>query len=126
VAFDRVSGQNCANIYNHSFATPCPVKPETWPHKFTLSSPAVWHAFQYNAILRDCAERDVQLVLQDVGNQDERLKSAMEQRNKHILKQGQRERMHACKTCERFLPGSGYMGLREHYVSADSTLFNIN
>jgi hypothetical protein len=79
----------------------------------------VWHAFNYNALLRDCAEQDVQLVLLDTGTQDDRLKLAMEQRNQWILKQGQRERMHACKTCERFLSGSGYKGLRECFFPAD-------
>jgi hypothetical protein len=111
VLYCRVSGQNCANIYNHSFPASTRTQPLAWPHNFTISTEEVWHAFNYNALLRDCAERNVQLVLADIGTQDDRLQFAMEQRNSRILKDGQRERMHACDVCEKFIPGLGYMDL---------------
>jgi len=112
----RVSRQNCANIYNHSFADPSKSRPAKWPKGlgFLLTSQHVWHDFNFNALLRvgpDCALRNVCLVLSDLGTQDERLKAAMEQHNDRILRDGQRERTHACHTCEKFLPGTGYKGL---------------
>lgn len=115
----RVSGQNCANIYNHSFTPPSSHTPVGWPNnlKFALTTEHVWNAFTLHALLRDCALRNVRLVLSDLGTQDERLKLAMEQRNDRMLRDGLQHRMHACQVCEKMLPGTGYNGLSEYFHS---------
>lgn len=66
-----------------------------------------------NALLRDSAENDAPLILPDIGDNDERMKQAMELRNKRIIDEGQPQQMHACKICEKFLPGDGFNNLRE-------------
>ncbi|KZP25675.1 hypothetical protein FIBSPDRAFT_733502 [Athelia psychrophila] len=86
--------------------------PHPGPQKLSISTVEVWHSFNLNALLRDCADRNVRLVLSDVGSQDERLQHAMEERNQRISTDGQRERMHACDRCEKLIPGSGYYNLR--------------
>lgn len=82
-----------------------------------LSSEQVWHAFFLHALLQDAAERSQPLVLPNSGDHNSRLKHAMEQRNLRIVRQGQREKMHACDICCKFIPGSGFKGLsRPNYM----------
>ncbi|KIJ92693.1 hypothetical protein K443DRAFT_13404 [Laccaria amethystina LaAM-08-1] len=59
----------------------------------SISSEQVSRAFYLNALLRDCAERGEVLVLPDVGDNDDRLKLAMEAQNKLIISEGQVEQM---------------------------------
>lgn len=79
----------------------------------SLSSEQVWHAFFLHSLLRDAAECSQQLVIPNSGEHDNRLKHAMEQRNLRIVRRGQREKMHACDICCKFIPGSGFKGLSE-------------
>jgi len=76
----------------------------------SLSSEQVWHAFFLHSLLRDSLERGKPLVLPDKGDHDNRLKCALELRNQCILRYGQREKMHACSVCEKFIPGLGHQG----------------
>ncbi|KAF7979107.1 hypothetical protein HWV62_43638 [Athelia sp. TMB] len=108
--FAWVSAQNCSNIYNHSFSAA--MGPHSGPQKLSISTVEVWHSFNFNALLRDCADRNVRLVLSDVGSQDQHLQHVMEERNHRISTDGQRERMHACDRCEKLITGSGYKNLR--------------
>jgi len=106
--FAWVSSQNCGNILNTVIKRRVHTKELG---TLSISSEQVSHAFYLNALLHDCAEHGEVLVLLDVGDNDDRLKLAMEAQNKHIISEGQVERMHACSKCERFLPRSGYNNL---------------
>lgn len=117
--FAWVSAQNCSNIMNAAIKRNC--RDEQCKTLF-ISSEQVSRAFYLNALLRDSAERGEALVLPDIGDNDDRLKLAMEVRNKRIISQGQLEQMHACSKCERFLPGNGYNGLRAFLISLFTTL----
>ncbi|KAI0313416.1 hypothetical protein OF83DRAFT_1141461 [Amylostereum chailletii] len=89
--FAWVSGQNCAKIYNATLSVPEHAQPPGWPQTFALSSEQVWRSVYIYALLRDHAERG------------------------EIFKDGQPHQMHACQTCERFIPsrsGDGHLGLR--------------
>lgn len=110
--FAWVSAHNSANIYNHCFSQVDRRKHHP-SDKLTISSEQVSRAFTLNALLRDCAEHATLLILPDIGDNDERLKQATERRNKRIIAEGQSEKMHACRICEKFIPSaSGYKGLR--------------
>lgn len=74
----------------------------------------MFRAFTLNALLREWLERKMTLIVPDGGDQDSRLKEAIEMRNYVIIQEGQKEKMHACQVCERFIPGNGFNGLSEH------------
>lgn len=105
--FAWVSAQNSANIFNHTLLDSSSNSDKN------ISSEQVSRAFVLNALLRDSAENDAPLILPDIGDNDERMKQAMELRNKRIIDEGQPQQMHACKICEKFLPGDGFNNLRE-------------
>jgi len=109
--FAWVSAQNSANLYNHSLAQMTEIGPSDSERR--ISSEQVSRAFMPNALLRDSGENATALILPDGGDNDERLRQARELRNKRMIAHGQSQRMHACKVCERFVPGTGYNGLRE-------------
>ncbi|TFK59183.1 hypothetical protein BDN72DRAFT_906089 [Pluteus cervinus] len=100
-----VSSQNCAKIFNAIANLHEGVS--------VLSSEQVFRAFAYNALLRHHYELRRPLTIQNGGDNDHRLKLAMEARNSYIIRNGQEEVMHACSTCERqWISGPGYKGLR--------------
>jgi hypothetical protein len=66
-----------------------------------------------NALLREAAEDGVCLILPGIGDNDERLKQAIELRNRKMIICGQKERMHACNKCEKLLPGTGVNKFRK-------------
>ncbi|KAG6818923.1 hypothetical protein H0H93_000251 [Arthromyces matolae] len=101
-----VSASNCAHIYNHSFAS------IGRSFGLKLRNEQVWTAFYMNALLRDGMEHGIFLTLSDTGSNDDRLKEAMEMRNLQMIREGQPQRMHSCDVCEKFIPGTGYKGLR--------------
>jgi hypothetical protein len=84
-----------------------------FPYTFSLSSEQVFRAFTINALLREWTERNMCLVIPDKGDHDSRLKQAIEMRNIMMVQEGQKEKMHACQVCEKFVPGNGYRGLGE-------------
>jgi len=110
--FAWVSQQNCSNIHN---AATKRSSLNEHAEVLSLSSEQVFRAFILNALLRESAEEGVPLVLPDLGDNHDRLKAAMEIRNKKMIHKGQKERMHACSRCEKFLEGDGYKGLSEHF-----------
>lgn len=109
--FAWVSQQNCSNIHNAS------IKRSVLRHdsstELSISSEQVYRAFVMNALLRDCAENGSALILPNLGDHYERLKNAMERRNRQMVMRGQTERMHACNRCEKLRPGTGVNGLCE-------------
>ena len=112
--FGWISSQNCSNILNASIKRQ--FTPEDMggkhPEEYFISSEQVFRAFALNGLLRDSAERGDSFILPNLGDNDDRLKCAMEVRSRRIISEGQVERMHACSTCEKFLPGDGYKNLR--------------
>jgi hypothetical protein len=92
----------------------------------SLSSEQVWHVFFLHSLLRDSLEFGKPLVLPDTGDHDERLKCALELRNQRILRYGQREKMHACSVCKKFIPGSGYQGKSTTISQSITYLLLIN
>jgi hypothetical protein len=109
--FAWVSSQNCANIFNASTKQASNTVTSANSLDLSISSEQVFRAFVLHALLRDCSENKTSLVLPDVGDNDARLKSAMEIRNKRIMRDGQKEKMHGCNKCERFVEGTGYQNL---------------
>lgn len=99
--FAWVSSQNCGNIYNAALAS------RSFGSTLEINSVQVFRGFMYNALLRECAERSVPLVLKDAIDNDGQLKEAMEHRNDEYVVNGQPERMHACNICEQPLPLDG-------------------
>ena len=118
IIVSRVSSQNCANIFNIALQGPRHQQPTTFPYTFSLSPEQVFRAFTINALLREWSERKMRLIIPDNGDNDTRLKEAMEVRNYMLIHEGQREKMHACQVCERILPGNGYNGLSMYSSSA--------
>jgi hypothetical protein len=106
-----VSQQNCANIHNASIKRSSLRSSRRATQEPSLSSEQVFRAFSLNALLRESAEEGAALVLPDLGDNHDRLKVAMEIRNKKMIHKGQKERMHACSRCEKPLEGDGYNGL---------------
>ena len=105
-----VSAQNCSNILNAAVKRARGITPSA---EISISSEQVSRAFILNGLLRDSSETGKILVLPDTGEHDDRLKCAMELRNKRIISEGQKEKMHACQKCEKLIPGNGYKNLRE-------------
>ncbi|KAL0566230.1 hypothetical protein V5O48_015786 [Marasmius crinis-equi] len=110
--FAWVSSQNCANIYNHGMNT------NAWiASQFTLTSEQVWRAFVLNALLRHSYEFGTALSMSEAKgiDHDSRLKDAQIVRNEYMDRNGQIERLHACDTCEKFIPTDipgAYKGLQ--------------
>lgn len=106
--FAWVSHQNCSNIINTAIT-------KSQSHSFAgaLSSEDVFRAFTMNALLREAAEDGVCLILPGIGDNNERLKQAIELRNRKMIICGQKERMHACNKCEKLLPGTGVNNSRK-------------
>lgn len=112
VLFAWVSAHNFATIFNSTLSHRGR-STESIP-ALTINAEQVWRAFFYHALLREHHERNINLVLLDIGDNDTRLKLALEARNAWYIRHGQPERMHACKVCEPcFPPGPGYNSLRE-------------
>lgn len=107
-----VSQQNCSNIHNASIKRYKKKRPDDLSAPISISSEQVFRSFVLNALLLESGHNGVSLVLHDMGDHDDRLKCAMEMRNTRMIRIGQRERMHACGKCEKFMPGSGANGLR--------------
>ncbi|KAF8236141.1 hypothetical protein L208DRAFT_1253191, partial [Tricholoma matsutake] len=100
--FAWVSAQNNANVFNHTLLD---TSSGSTGDK-TITSEQVSRAFVVNALLWESAENAAPLIVPDIGDNDERMKQAMELRNKRMIDEGQPHLMHACKVCEKFLPGS--------------------
>lgn len=112
--FAWVSSQNCANILNASI-TRCSI--ELGLDDLSISSEQVFCAFTFNVLMCDCSESGNALSLPDLGDHDARLKCAMELRNKKMISVGQKEKMHACTKCEKFIDGKGYKNLSKSFRS---------
>ena len=111
-----VSQQNCSNIHNASIKRSSLRSSRGVADDLSLSSEQVFRAFALNSLLREAAEEGNALVLPDIGDNHDRLKVAMEIRNKKMIHKGQKERMHACSRCEKPLEGEGYNGQTEGSV----------
>ncbi|KAJ8456037.1 hypothetical protein ONZ45_g18826 [Pleurotus djamor] len=88
--FAWVSSQNCSNIFNHSMSQLAGSGHES-ESTLTLSSEQVSRAFLYNALLRESSEHCRPFVMSDSGDNDSRLKDALERRNKDYIYNGQPE-----------------------------------
>ena len=111
-----VSQQNCSNIHNASIKRSSLRSSHGVTDELSLSSEQVFRAFALNSLLREAAEEGNALVLPDIGDNHDRLKVAMEIRNKKMIHKGQKERMHACSRCEKPLEGEGYNGLSASWI----------
>ncbi|KAJ8090069.1 hypothetical protein PM082_018649 [Marasmius tenuissimus] len=119
--FAWVSSQNCANVYNHGMNGS-----HAWTaSQFTLTSEQIWRGFALNALFRHSEEYGSVLSMSEaIGiDHDLRLKEVQISRNEHMDRHGQIERLHACDTCEKFIPTDilgAYKGLRRlHAVVTD-------
>ena len=106
-----VSQQNCSNIHNASIRRASLRSSRKATEELSLSSEQVFRVFALNSLLRESAEDGTALVLPDLGVNHDRLKVAMEIRNKKMIHKGQKEWMHACSQCEKPLEGDGHNGL---------------
>lgn len=112
--FAWVSSQNCALIYNHALSSHG--QKELVESKFMLTSTQVWRSFVLVSLLKDWKEHGRILTMRDDGDFNLRLKELMRKRNDRMISEGQSERLHACDTCEKFIPTdlpNLYKGLRK-------------
>lgn len=112
--FAWVSWQNTALIYNHALSPYG--HEEVNESRFVLTSIQVRRAFVLTSLLKDWRTRGHSVVMREQGDLDSRLKDLICEHNNRMIIEGQPERLHACKTCEKLittdLPNS-YKGLRE-------------
>ncbi|KAJ8482514.1 hypothetical protein ONZ45_g14924 [Pleurotus djamor] len=80
--FAWVSSQNCSNIFNHSLSQRTDLEHDS---TLSLSSEQASRAFLYNALLRESSERCQPLVMSESGDNDARLKDALERRNREYI-----------------------------------------
>ncbi|EPQ50066.1 hypothetical protein GLOTRDRAFT_108722 [Gloeophyllum trabeum ATCC 11539] len=96
------SATNCAKLYNLALGNPSitPLLPSDWPIKFALDAERVWEAFFLYSLLLDHHEHGELLILpHNSSSQFERLRPAIQARNKQMAGPGQPEWNHACNLC---------------------------
>lgn len=116
--YTRLSGTNCARIYNNSLRLRHPHiannqpafstevfnqhKPDSldWQFSLDLRDEDVLNGFFLYSLLIDKAERRSILILpHDASSQKDRLRPALEERNKAMEGIGQEQWAHACDSC---------------------------
>lgn len=101
MAFAWVSGANCGHIFNNSLGKVNSSDAPITTGSRALRAEQVWDAVYLNALLRDHAKRGTFLELSNDGEHPDRLKTAMQARNRRIIDDGLPHKMHACRTCEK-------------------------
>jgi len=101
-----VSAANCAAMYLHTHN----VKegshiPKSWPFQPKLNGKNVYDGFILLALLEDHRRRSSVLSVPHDGDQSERFKVAMQERNDRIRLYGQDELRHHCEKCVRVYNG---------------------
>lgn len=109
---NRASATNLAVLYNQTFGTfhRDSQQVHEWPCSYDLSPEKIQHVFQLSALLRDWSEQGLCLELphSDV-TQDERLKVAIDERNRRIKTLGDPTAVyHTCDLCCVIVHGKGY------------------
>ncbi|EIW87371.1 hypothetical protein CONPUDRAFT_44164 [Coniophora puteana RWD-64-598 SS2] len=110
----RTSATSNASVYEQSFARSGDyLESSYWsrprlsstkhqlPSSPTLTQEQVWTAFTVFALLRDAKDRKVPLRVPHKGEQRNRFKLAMKERNERIIRLGQHELRHYCDLCMR-------------------------
>jgi hypothetical protein len=97
-----VSAANCAATYLHTHD----VKegshlPKSWFVQPKLTGKNVYDGFVLLALLEDHQGRSSILSVPHDGDQSDRFKIAMQERNRRVRLYGQDERLHRCKKCVR-------------------------
>ncbi|KAK1217866.1 hypothetical protein PQX77_019466 [Marasmius sp. AFHP31] len=117
MVFAWVSAQNSANIYNHALSGLA----DDWrvgsESRFILTSEQVWRAFVLHTLFRRASEYNTALTMSEAPgvDQDLQLKEAQIDCNDLVARNRLRERLHACTTCEKFIPTDlpdAHLGLR--------------
>lgn len=72
-----------------------------WPFVPTLSHEHVWDTFVILALLRDHKTSNLLLTVPHTGDQNDRFRAAMQERNERIVYLGQPEISHYCDGCMR-------------------------
>jgi hypothetical protein len=78
--------------------------PVDWPFKPALKGDHVYHGFIITSLVDDHHERHKILTVPHDGEQEDRFKQAIRERNARIKLYGQPEILHACEKCVRFYP----------------------
>jgi len=103
---DRKSATNCARSYSLALSGKDAI-PGDWPFKPSLKGDHVYHGFSILSLLLDSQKHHSILVVPHDGEQANRFKQAIRQRNARIKLYGQPEILHACKKCVRLYPEQG-------------------
>ena len=97
----RVSGGNCAKIYNNQTDNTAKRWPAHWPFSRQVQTAHVWDAFVIYGLLRDHINRKVPLMVPHHGEQRKRFEAAMKERNDRHQRYGFPQRLHQCNKCTR-------------------------
>lgn len=88
-----------------------PHLPADWPFAFKLQTPHVWDGFVLLSLLEDREKGDSgPLVVPHAGDQSDRFKLVMQERNQRIRLFGQPEVPHKCDKCTRYFDKRGEGG----------------
>ncbi|KAF8315244.1 hypothetical protein DL93DRAFT_2148981 [Clavulina sp. PMI_390] len=95
------AASNCATTYNMAIAQSPHHQAARWPFEYSIQPNHIWNSFYLFSLLSDFEEREDRpiLILPNSGEQDERLKAAVEERNAHIVTNGTEFWDHACQGC---------------------------
>jgi len=134
MVFSHVSHHNCAAIFNASVGfqwekstiTQTSPNPLTRNSSIELTSEQVHRIFVYHALFRESEETNSPLILSHVGDNDSRLKAAIEARNLKMIESGQSQLRHACRRCEKLIPGNGYNNLGVLFFFNDGKIVLLN
>lgn len=96
------SGTNCAHFYNISIGKTwlLTMLPARWSLSLDMSTEHVWDSFYLYCLLQDHIQSGTVLeVRHDAPSHAERLRPALEARNRRMAGPGQEEWNHACNLC---------------------------
>ena len=97
--FSWTSATNAAHIYHHSLSrldpTQCSIA------RYKLRTEHVWDGYVIRSLLCDATDRAYVLTVPHTGDQKDRFLAAMEARNAHMRRSGQKEFTHWCTKCVR-------------------------
>jgi hypothetical protein len=99
----RFSASHAADLFS---MLNVPELPDNWTITAALTTPHVWDALILLWLLEDCIKHATQLVVSHDGDQQNRFRDAMKQRNERIILDGLPDVPHCCQKCIRFFPGS--------------------
>ena len=103
---NRKSATNCVQSYSLALSGKDTL-PDDWPFKPSLKGDHIYHRFLVLSLLKESQRHGSILTVPHDGEQANRFKPAIRQRNACIKLYRQSEILHACKKCVRLYPKQG-------------------